>query len=50
MPGAGQKPWRAFLSATAGEDGKQVNAIDRIGDGPWYDRARPRARADARRT
>jgi hypothetical protein len=38
MPGAGQKTWRAFLSATAGEDGKQVNAIDRIGTGPWYDR------------
>ncbi|WP_224365581.1 hypothetical protein [Hyalangium versicolor] len=38
LPGAGQKPWRAFLSAVAGEDGKQVNAIDRIGNGPWYDR------------
>jgi hypothetical protein len=38
MAGAGKKPWRAFLSAVAGEDGKQVNAIDRVGDGPWYDR------------
>jgi hypothetical protein len=38
MPGAGNKPWRAFLSAIAGADGKQVNAIDRIGNGPWYDR------------
>lgn len=38
MPGAGKKPWRAFLSASAGEDGKPVNAIDRIGEGPWYDR------------
>lgn len=38
MPGAGQKPWRAFLSATADENGRQVNAIDRIGTGPWYDR------------
>jgi hypothetical protein len=38
LPGAGQKPWRAFLSATAGEDGAQVNAIERIGSGPWYDR------------
>src|SRR5690349_3590716 len=38
MPGAGKKTWRAFLSATAGEDGEQVNAIDRIGEGPWYDR------------
>lgn len=38
MPGAGGKPWRAFLSAVSGEDGKQVDAIDRIGAGPWYDR------------
>ncbi|WP_438039935.1 hypothetical protein [Sorangium sp. So ce128] len=38
LPGAGSKQWRAFLSAVAGEDGKQVNAIDRIGEGPWYDR------------
>jgi hypothetical protein len=38
MAGAGSKTWHAFLSATAGEDGKQVNAIDRIGSGPWYDR------------
>jgi hypothetical protein len=37
-PGAGKKQWRAFLSATAGEDGKQVDAIDRVGEGPWYDR------------
>jgi hypothetical protein len=32
MAGAGQKAWRAFLSTTT------VNAIDRVGDGPWYDR------------
>jgi hypothetical protein len=32
------KVWRAFLSVTDGGDGKQVNAIDRIGAGPWYDR------------
>jgi hypothetical protein len=38
MPGAAVKGWRAFLSAVAGEDGEQVDAIDRIGDGPWYDR------------
>jgi hypothetical protein len=38
MPGASAKQWRAFLSATADEDGNQVDAIDRIGDGPWYDR------------
>ncbi len=37
-PGAGQKPWRAFLSAVADENGNQVDAIDRIGNGPWYDR------------
>ena len=38
MPSSSFKGWRAFLSATAGHDGKQVNAIDRIGSGPWYDR------------
>jgi hypothetical protein len=38
MAGAGQKTWRAFLSATAGPGGTPVNAIDRVGDGPWYDR------------
>jgi len=38
MPGSASKQWRAFLSVTADAEGKQVNAIDRIGDGPWYDR------------
>lgn len=38
LPGSGQKTWRAFLSAVADENGQQVNAIDRIGTGPWYDR------------
>jgi hypothetical protein len=38
MPGAYHKGWRAFLSVTADAHGKQVNAIDRIGTGPWYDR------------
>jgi hypothetical protein len=38
MPGAKAKQWRAFLSAKAGPDGKQVDAISRIGSGPWYDR------------
>lgn len=38
MPGSSAKQWRAFLSVAAGSDGKQVNAIDRIGEGPWYDR------------
>jgi hypothetical protein len=32
MPGAGAKGWRAFLSTTT------VDAITRIGMGPWYDR------------
>lgn len=34
MPGSGAKGWRAFLSTVAGP----VHAIDRIGEGPWYDR------------
>ena len=38
MPGAGNKPWRAFLSVTADENGEQVDALDRVGEGPWYDR------------
>jgi hypothetical protein len=39
MPGAEAKTWRAFLSATTGgEGGGPVNAIDRVGPGPWYDR------------
>jgi hypothetical protein len=36
--GTETKTWRAFLSATAGPDGNPVHAIDRIGEGPWYDR------------
>lgn len=38
MPGASAKGWRAFLSATADENGQPVDAIDRVGEGPWYDR------------
>jgi hypothetical protein len=38
MPNANLKTWRAFLSARDGGNGQQVNAIDRIGNGPWYDR------------
>jgi hypothetical protein len=38
MPGAGAKGWRAFLSVAQGPDGERVDAIDRVGDGPWYDR------------
>lgn len=32
MPGSSIKEWRAFLSTSEGD------AIDRIGEGPWYDR------------
>ena len=38
MPGSSIKQWRAFLSVTADESGQPVHAIDRIGEGPWYDR------------
>jgi hypothetical protein len=38
LKGAGSKGWRAFLSAADGGNGSPVNAIDRIGTGPWYDR------------
>jgi hypothetical protein len=39
MKGAGAKPWHAFLSTAAGgANGAGVNAIDRVGEGPWYDR------------
>jgi len=35
MPGAETKTWRAFLSVYGPP---AVNAIDRVGPGPWYDR------------
>jgi len=38
MPGSKAKIWRAFLSAKDDGNGTPVNAIDRIGNGPWYDR------------
>lgn len=39
LAGAGAKGWVAFLSATTGgTGGGAVNAIDRVGSGPWYDR------------
>jgi hypothetical protein len=37
MHGSSVKRWRAFLSVTADARGNRVNAIDRIGTGPWYD-------------
>jgi hypothetical protein len=39
MPGAGAKQWHAFLSTVAGgPNGGPVHAIERIGQGPWYDK------------
>jgi hypothetical protein len=38
MPGASAKGWRAFLSVAQDGGGERVDAIDRIGDGPWFDR------------
>jgi hypothetical protein len=37
-PGAGCKTWHAFLSSTKDASGNPVNAIERVGTGPWYDR------------
>jgi hypothetical protein len=34
--GAGNRTWRAYLSATAASGQPAVNARDRIGAGPWY--------------
>ena len=33
--GAGNRTWRAYLSMTAADGQKAVNARDRIGSGPW---------------
>ncbi len=38
MPGARAKVWHAFLSASDDGNGMVVHAVDRIGEGPWYDR------------
>ncbi|MDB5051941.1 MAG: hypothetical protein JWO30_5012 [Fibrobacteres bacterium] len=38
MPGSASRGWRAFLSVSVDNAGKPANAIDRIGEGPWYDR------------
>jgi len=32
-----QKTWRAFLSTSGFNGGERVDAIDRVGPGPWYD-------------
>mgnify|MGYP002631277806 CR=1 FL=1 len=34
--GAGDRTWRAYLSTQAFDGQVAVNAIDRIGEGPWY--------------
>jgi hypothetical protein len=34
--GAGDRTWRAYLSANASGNQPAVNARDRIGSGPWY--------------
>ena len=38
MPGADAKRWRAVQSVAQGPNGSPVHAIDRVGEGPWYDR------------
>jgi hypothetical protein len=38
MAGSSVKVWRAFLSAPAAGASPVVNAKDRVGAGPWYDR------------
>ena len=34
--GAGDHTWRAYLSTFASPDEPEINARDRIGNGPWY--------------
>jgi hypothetical protein len=38
-PGAANRVWRAYLSTLTGGGVLGVNARDRIGTGPWYNRA-----------
>jgi hypothetical protein len=54
--GAGDHTWRAYLTAPARKGRPAVNAIDRIGKGPWYNAeaelvaaSREEVRAGARR-
>jgi len=37
--GAGNRTWRAYLSADKGDNDEPVHARDRIGEGPWYNAA-----------
>ena len=34
--GAGDRTWRAYLSAAGENGGSDINARDRIGNGPWF--------------
>ena len=45
--GAGNRQWRAYLSATTGTGG--VNAKDRIGAGPWFNSKGVQVAAERRR-
>jgi hypothetical protein len=38
LKGSSAKQWRAFLSVKDAGNGAKMDAIDRIGPGPWYDR------------
>ena len=38
LKGSAAKQWRAFLSVSDAGNGAKMDAIDRIGAGPWYDR------------
>ncbi len=44
--GAGNRTWRAYLSAAAANGQPAVNARDRIGKGPWYNAKGVRVAAD----
>ncbi|MEE9207335.1 MAG: hypothetical protein V3U67_02995 [Gemmatimonadota bacterium] len=44
--GAGERTWRAYLSAVLVDGASAVNARDRIGTGPWYNANRIRVAQD----
>ena len=44
--GAGDRTWRAYLSASASAEGPAVNARDRIGKGPWHNARRVQVAKD----
>ena len=48
--GAGDRTWRAYLSTQASGGQPAVNARDRIGEGPWFQRRRPPDRGQRRRS